>query len=689
MNVIERKTGSQGGAQPREKVKDVKQMDVSLFDKSPQAFFIIRVSLERKKKCHEFKIVYLNDALARLKAMEKEELLNKSVSQMFPESDRKWLKAFYEAAYGEKTVEMQIIAESMGRYMNMTCFPIKPGYCGCILDDYSGVLNPFYNSVYLVNLYADLERDVYVCVYLEESMQAKLPEYGLFSELAGRLIKSMVYLDDHEEFGRVLEKDYIRKHLQLKSDRDRENSYRIDFRTMQGGELRGCRMTVEAMMWAEDGMPHQVRIRLQDVTEERRKDEEHQKTVRKANAALQEAYEAARQAKGAKIDFLSQISHDIRTPMNAIIGMTAIAETHLGEPEMIKECLKKITISSHHLQDLIDEVFDMSQIESGKVTLNQAEFNLPDLLDTLLYMMKPQSENHGHKLTLKIEEIEHEDVIGDPRRIRQAFINIVNNAIEYTPDGGRISITVRERPTRKEKTGCFEFVFEDNGIGMSEEFLGKLFTPFERADDKKVTNIRGTGLGMAITKNLVNMMRGDIKVESELGKGSKFIVTIYLELINRKPWYENGRIDGERYEITTLIEADFSGRRILLVEDNELNREVLSKILATTGADIEEAENGKEAVERVSASPEGFYDIIFMDIRMPFMNGYEAADGIRALDREDTRKIPIIAMTANAFAEDVIAAKNAGMDEHIAKPIEFDKLEETLKKWLGKEPFGE
>lgn len=530
-----------------------------------------------------------------------------------------------------------------------------------------------------------------------------------------------------------------------------------------------------------------------------------------AKKALEDAYEAAKRANSAKTDFLANMSHDIRTPMNAIIGLTAIAGTHLDDRERVADCLDKITVSSKHLLGLINEVLDMSKIESGKLDLQMEEFNLPDLIDGLLTMTKPQIAAKQQELTVNIHEIEHEKVIGDRQRIQQSFTNLMSNATKYTPEHGKIQLSLTEKPTNRPKVGCYEFIFEDNGIGMSQEFLQHLFEPFERARDNRVEKIQGTGLGMAITKNIVQMMNGDIQVESELNKGTRFTVTIFLKLqdmddmpsydsfihlpvlvadadkdscesactilkeLGMSPqWALTGReavhltmqrhreendffavmidlkmpdMDGIQIarEIRRLSESDvpiiilsaydwsdielearsagvnafipkplfkskvihlfcellgtdheerkaspldeiaaqnFRGRRALLAEDNAINAEIAQEILSLAGLTIVHAPNGKAAFDLISEAAPDEYDIIFMDIQMPIMNGYEATRAIRALPGDYAKRVPIIAMTANAFAEDVTAAKAAGMNEHIAKPLDFDQLSKVLKKWL-------
>lgn len=531
----------------------------------------------------------------------------------------------------------------------------------------------------------------------------------------------------------------------------------------------------------------------------------------KKKQALQEAFEAANRANHAKSDFLSKMSHDIRTPMNGIIGMTAIAAAHIDNKERVLDALGKITSSSRHLLSLINEVLDMSKIESGKISLSEEDFNLSDLLKDLLVIAQSLAKEHSHELQVRILNMEHEDVTGDSLRLQQVMLNIMGNAVKYTPDGGTIKLIVNEKPTHGQLYGCYEFVVEDNGIGMSKEYLEHIFEPFSRAEDSRSSKVQGTGLGMAITQNIVRMMNGDIRVESEEGKGSRFTVTVLLKLQDKEnttyeelaglpvlvaddddiccestcrmlseigmdsegvlsgkeavarvkerqqeengfyavildwkmpemdglettkeirrvvgpdvpviilsayDWSEiesearaagvdaflskpafksgiarlfcdlkNGRAgDSVTSQLEKVTKTDYSDKRILLVEDNELNREIACEILGMTGIQMEEAENGREAVDKFVTSETGYYDLILMDIQMPVMNGYKAAEAIRALEREDAGEVPIVAMTANAFAEDVRESERAGMNAHLAKPFDLEKLMEMLKRYLG------
>ncbi|MEY8332274.1 ATP-binding protein [Lachnospiraceae bacterium 47-T17] len=392
--------------------------------------------------------------------------------------------------------------------------------------------------------------------------------------------------------------------------------------------------------------------------------------------------ERADAANAAKRVFLSRMSHNIRTPMNGIIGMTAIAEAHIDEKDRVLDALGKIDDSSKQLLSLINEVLDMSMMEFGQMTLLEEEFQLSSLVDETIEELRPFVETREHQLVVETNNLVHDYVVGAPGRVREIFTNIIDNAVKYTPRGGRIRVTISELPADIRYAGKYLFVFEDNGIGMEPEVAARIFEPFEGAkNDQYSGEIQGTGLGLSIVKSIVQLMNGSIEVESVPEEGSRFSVTISLKLQKREAGEE---VSAEKYEVRLedFREEDYSDKRVLLVEDNELNREIATEILGMTGITIEEAFDGQQAVLRMTEVPEGYFDLILMDIQMPVMDGYIATRMIRNMQRTDTKKLPIIAMTANAFPEDVEAAKASGMDEHIAKPLELDRLKEVLMKWL-------
>ena len=391
-----------------------------------------------------------------------------------------------------------------------------------------------------------------------------------------------------------------------------------------------------------------------------------------SETALKDAMESAKAANKAKSVFLSNMSHDIRTPMNAILGFTELIKRDKEIPDKVLEYTDKISSSGQHLLGLINDILDMSKIENGKFVLNIQEFSLSKFVDELGTMMRPQAEKKNLGFKIVTHNLKAENVLGDKLRINQILINILSNAIKYTPEGGSVKMEISELPKTNANFARLKFTVTDNGIGMSEEYRQNLFKPFTREISSTVNAIQGTGLGMAITKNLVDLMSGTITVKSKQGVGSTFTVELELRTDDSN---RDAVTAAPKTETSQTPEKALEGKRFLAAEDNALNSEILIELLDIHSSSCEVAENGKVAVEMFEKSESGYYDGILMDIQMPVMNGYEAAKLIRASSHPDAATIPIIAMTANAFSEDINNSLDAGMDAHIAKPVDMDKLE--------------
>ena len=617
-----------------------------------------------------------------------------------------------------------------------------------------------------------------------------------YEEALAGYAKLYVYEEDREQFLRDVSYAVVREQIRKKS------VYRVNYRRFMHDKLEYYQISFARTVSANH---------TEDFVAGFKNVDDEVKEERQRQAAMEAALAAAEKANESKTVFLNNISHDIRTPMNGIIGMTAIAGAHLDDRERVKECLGKITAASGHLLSLINDVLDVSRIESGKVSLAEEEFSLSDQFDSMVNMIAPQIKAKKQELSVEIGHVIHEDVIGDPLRLQQVFMNIVGNAIKYTQDGGHISVCLKEDTESSDNYSKYIFICEDNGFGMKQEFLSRLFLPFERAQDERTRSIPGTGLGMVIARNIVRMLDGDIEVETEYGKGSKFTVTFRLKrqeiaqekstalrgvpvlvvdddastcesacmvldemgmrsayalsgqeaikkvtaahkagrdyhvclidwkmpdmdgievterireivggevpivIISAYDWSEiemparaagadafiskplfRSRLDvtlrdvvaGEKPKsggnvLNEYVEKDYSDKRILLVEDNELNREISVEILGMTGAQIETAEDGRQALACFESHAPGYYDLIFMDIQMPVMDGLQATRAIRQLRRADALTIPIVAMSANAFTEDMESSKRAGMNDHISKPVSLPKLLGVMENYLG------
>lgn len=394
---------------------------------------------------------------------------------------------------------------------------------------------------------------------------------------------------------------------------------------------------------------------------------------RKSKEDLEKALSAARKASRVKSDFLSSMSHDIRTPMNAIVGMTTLAQANMDNREKIEDYLHKIFVSSQHLLSLINDILDMSQIEQSKIHLNHQTLQIEELINHIASIMTSQAENAGLQFKIEAEHLQHIHFSGDSLRIKQILINLLSNSFKFTEEGGTVLFKIEECIPKKEKHVRYCFTIQDTGIGMCDEFLSHLFEPFIRSN--KVSKVEGTGLGLSITKGLVDLMGGEIRVQSKLHQGTKFEIELEFELV------ENTAFDLQR-EDGDFVEEDLSGYHFLLVEDNEINSEILGELLQMRGATFNVKTDGKQAVEEFKHAKSGTYDAIFMDIQMPVMNGYEATREIRKLDHPDAKSIIILAMTANAFAEDIKASLDAGMNGHIAKPVDMKLLYHTISELL-------
>ena len=389
---------------------------------------------------------------------------------------------------------------------------------------------------------------------------------------------------------------------------------------------------------------------------------------------LQKKTQDAEAAVRAKSEFLSHMSHDIRTPINGMMGMLDIAQAHLNNPEKMDLCLSKMRGAADQLLSLINDVLDMSKIETGSIQLVEEPFDMIRLLNGTLAVQEIIASEKSLTIEQDIEgAIEHPCVCGSPNYVRSILVNIISNAIKYTNPGGDIFVSARELSCDGEYVK-FEFIVSDTGIGMSEEFAEHIFEPFTQEHAENRSSYQGTGLGMSIVKNLINKMKGTITLETQQGEGSTFTITLPVKL------------DTVCFEETETEEEETSieGMKILLVEDNDLNLEVAQYILEDAGAEIIVARNGLESVELFEQSESDSFDVILMDVMMPVMDGLTATKRIRKLKRKDARTVPVIAMTANVFNEDIIAPKEAGMNEHIAKPLDFDKLIHTLAKYFLK-----
>lgn len=483
-----------------------------------------------------------------------------------------------------------------------------------------------------------------------------------------------VHTEDRKMYCNMCEKQYVIKNLNPE-----HQFYSFDYRQVAGGEERWYRMHVIAASFLPNGEPSHVVMAVMDVDKQVRKDISQKATV-------EEALVQAEKANKAKSAFLSNMSHDIRTPMNAIIGFTTLAQSHVTDVTLVESYLGKIMSASKHLLSLINDVLDMSRIESGKIQIQEDEVSLLEVIRDVQNLIQPMAEEQNQNFIVKTN-ITNNYVYCDKLRLNQVLFNLLGNAIKFTPKDGKITLDIRQEMVAPAGYGVYIFKVADTGIGIAEEFLDKIFQAFEREKGTTIHGIQGTGLGLSITKSIVELMGGRITVESELNKGTVFTVKVVFMLQD----IDENMVSVEELEAQKRLEEKnrkekqkmlFDGKRILLVEDNELNREIGRMLLKGTGFVVEEAVNGQEALEKIKYAKEHEYDLVLMDIQMPVMDGYEATKCIRSLSNKNLANIPIIAMTANAFAEEKKKALSCGMNGHISKPIDVDALFKTIENIL-------
>ncbi len=664
-----------------------------------------------------------------------------------------------------------------------------------LLSDQTNLNSSFSAFFYFIAV-VDLDADFFYSIINEELINELVGEKGRYSIAVKTLINRTIEENKRNELYDFFDIDNIKFKL-MSTD-----TLVIEFINEFSGWSRTTIVPIEKY---ENGEPKIVMMGFQKINELKTKELQMQES-------LESALQAANTANDAKSAFLSKMSHDIRTPLNGMMGMAALAGTRIDDTERVQYCLNKIEDAGKHLISIIDEVLDMSRIESGRMELKNEEFSLSVLMDNMITMIHPMTDKKHQDLIVDVMHVEHEMVVGDSTRLQEVFLNLTTNAVKYTEENGTIKISLSER-YRKKDTACFEFVVEDNGIGMTKEYMQHLFEPFIRDSSDKVKNVQGTGLGLPIAKSIITMMDGDLTAESEEGKGSRFKATFYLKLqeeavldvsslkgkrillvddneralkINKELieslgmivdsasggpegkalfkesledniFYDAAIIDWKMPELdgfklaqyiinelrinapvialaaydwseieleanrcgimtfiskpffrSRVIEAlykmlagasvaepvqethgikiaenDFTGKCALLVEDNDLNREIAKELLEMAHLSVETAADGAIAVDMVKQNGAAHYDIIFMDIQMPNMNGYEASSAIRKLPDDAASTVPIIAMSADAFLNDIKKSGESGMNEHISKPIDMQRLNDVMVKYLS------
>lgn len=504
--------------------------------------------------------------------------------------------------------------------------------------------------------------------YIKKNDWADNPNWkkvGNFEDRLKLIANTLVHPDDHEKFMEMTNRDVVRDMLSKK------NAYYVNFRMIINGVVEYWQLKFVMVGKAPDER-EQIVAGFISVDESTRLQLEQKEQLETQAEALKQALSAAQAANNAKKEFLNSMSHEIRTPLNAVIGLTELASSHLDNRERVRDCLVKIDQSSDRLLSIINDILDMSRIESGKFDLNENPTHLFEIIHEVERDVRSDLQEKDLKFEIDYADINDEEIVCDRERLRQALLKVLSNSIKFTKEGGSVSMSVKETPLSKSSYAAYEFRIRDNGIGMSEEFLKTVYEPFAR-DAAVSKDIRGMGLGLAITKNSVEIMGGQIEIASRLNVGTEVVMTFEFKLVQSK---KSGSGTKE------IEKSGFVGKKILLVEDNILNREITMEILQDNGFIVTAVEDGDIAVKMLSKAATRPFDLVLMDVRMPVMDGYEATKRIRALENKDVAEIPIVAMTANAFDEDRKASFEAGMNEHIAKPVSIDKLKDVIAKFL-------
>ena len=506
-----------------------------------------------------------------------------------------------------------------------------------------------YFSIYVVD--PDTE------AFVEYSSSEEYKNLGIetqganFFELSRRNIEALIYPEDRDRFMAVFSRERVLKII------ERDGHFTTKYRLMLNGIPTYVSMKATLL---ENRNERRLIIGLTNIDAQMKREEEFRKHMADARTR-------------AKNDFLANMSHDIRTPMNAIVGYTNIAKSHWDEPEVVADALDKIGSSSHFLLSLINDILDISKIESGKMQLSLAACDLRDIFRRIEDITALQAKNKSITITYSHDTVHHYKVMADDLRIEQVLINITGNAIKYTPEGKSVELIAEELGATEDKKIKYRFIVRDTGIGISKEYLPHIFESFTREEKTTVNRVQGTGLGLAITARVVEMMGGTISVKSKRGEGSEF--TVELALKPFEPEEDTAETDEMQY-------AALNGKRVLLIEDNAINAEIATIVLEQYGIVVDHAENGQIGADKVKTAETGYYSAVLMDIQMPVMNGYEATRAIRSLPGEYYRTLPIIAMSANAYDEDIRASLDSGMNAHIAKPFQPDDLIKTLCRYI-------
>ncbi len=648
-----------------------------IFDRSTRPFGIARVRLDNQGNPADVTIEYLNAAMAATADSTPADLLGKNVYEVWADGDRTWLDYFYRAAYLGEAVEFETISAAYRMFQDVAIFPIAEGYCGYQLNDITLFKETEASSARRSEIIEGLSAEYFILYNVDLANDVIEPyivrnEVAVyFASIIGESMSYEEWLEDYcVNYVACSYRDEVMAHLNRAALLDyaasSSNDRSVIFKRLFGSEEQFVELRV--MKTGEDAS--KVVLAARNINDEMTKKLDQSEALKTALAVAERASEA-------KTTFLTNISHDLRTPLNSIMGFCDLALGHVGDAAVVEDSLRKIRLSSGHLLNLINDILDVNRIESGKLVLSEQSLDLVRLVEEVREVFVDQAQEKGISFFVDASAVTHCQVLGDPLRLKQIMLNTVGNAIKYTDRGGRVGLTVSEGAVSPNGVGMFEVVVSDNGCGMSDDFLDRIFMPFERDSMGRAPQTEGTGLGMTITKNLVDLLGGTIKVESKLLKGSRFTILLPLRLNRSEPAERRGGI-----EVGDYRSMRFDGLRMLVVDDDELSREMMGAILEDFGFECQLVCDGDEAVDAVADSPEGHFDAVIMDMRMPRMEGDVATRAIRVLPRRDVAQLPVIALTADAFEEMYRRSREAGMTAHATKPVNTKELILLLDKYL-------
>ena len=664
----------------------------------PDGYVIVKIP-SADSRMEDWDIKYVNQKLADYMNISREDMLKGTYGNIFSYKDKTLKELYVNVAYHGVPMETEIYSSAAKKYFGVTAYQFAVGYFACLVKDitqmrlYQAAVSstlPAYYEVYHVNLSEDYCQMIYPDYWgSDETLRYS-------GEIIRRILQKIICDDQDTDVAQLISIDNLKKELK---DKDV-----VEFRYKReiGEHLyKWCLVSFIVEERCED-TPVCVTMTIRNIEDVLKKEMEQQKLI-------EEALAQAENASRAKGEFLSNMSHEIRTPMNVILGYTSIAKKNITDKDKVKDCIDKIKSAGNHLVRLINEILDVSRIENGNISIEHNESDICELINNFYNIMVMQASDKNQHLALDISDVKHKHVYMDWLRINQVLINIVGNAIKYTPEGGHISIDIKEIEKDNRCYGDYVFTVSDDGKGIAKKDLPYLFDKYTRGAYGHDSSIEGTGLGLSIAKRIVELMNGTINVQSTEGCGTEFTITIPMEYVaqdsinhiyaepyagssvNNKNEYSdnnvssdiNRHIEHKEDNNNTDNRRSLSDIKIMVVDDNEYNRDIATEILRDSGATVIECSNGADAVRYIEKSDADNVDIILMDVRMPGMEGFETTRMIRNIDNKDKAYIPIVAMTANAFEEDKKKAADNGMDGHISKPFDVDTFAETVLGYVN------